>query len=100
MVARYSPCPAAVARKNACGKKAVIGNSTLLLLATSAKYFPFRPTRARSSHLAETWKSPIVVFQPRFLLVPSTAVFRWTWPIREIQNQDSVEGNRAHARVG
>jgi hypothetical protein len=44
MVARCSPCPAAAARKNGYGKKAVIGNSTLLLLATSSNTFPFART--------------------------------------------------------
>ena len=36
------------------------------------QYFPFRPTRARSSHLAETWTKITCrcAFSPRFFLVP------------------------------
>src|SRR4249919_3625406 len=75
MVARCSPCPAAVTRKNGCGKKAVIGNSTLLLLATSSNTFPF----ARHGQGLAIWqkhgpKSPVVVLSALVLPGPLTEV--------------------------
>src|SRR6476620_3028439 len=85
MVARCSPCPAAVARKNGCGKKAVIGNSTLLLLATSAKYFPFR----RHGHGLAIWQKHgnhlSLSFSPGFSWCLSGG-FGWMWPIREFES--------------
>ena len=92
MVARCSPCPAAVARKNGCGKKAVIRNSTLPL-ATSSNTFPF----ARHGQGLAIWqkhgpKSPVVVLSAPVFPGALTGVFGWMWPIREIQIRDSVEG--------
>src|SRR6266436_1967249 len=47
MVARCSPCAAAAARKNGCGRKIVIGSSTLPLIVSSSYTF-LRPPWARS----------------------------------------------------
>ena len=101
MVARCSPCPAAVARKNGCGKKAVIGNSTLLLLATSSNTFPF----ARHGQGLAIWqkhgpKSPVVVLSAPVFPGALTEVFRWMWPIREVESGIPSSGNRATRASG